>query len=273
MNKAIILSITGFSLLTGAAAQTPRERGHAERPKDITSTTTTMWIPPANTSWQWQLTTPVDLSVVAQMYDIDMFDNDATVVASLHALGIKVVCYISAGTYENWRPDAASFPASVLGAANGWPGENWLDIRQIGVLGPIMNARLSLCQAKGFDAVEFDNVDGYSNNSGFPLTYNDQLTYNKWLAAAAHTYGLSAALKNDVEQAADLVGDFDWTLNEQCFQYHECNMLAPFTSAGKAVFNVEYQLSPDKFCSQANAMNFNSLKKKKSLGAYRVPCR
>src|SRR6266550_197751 len=131
----------------------------------------TVWQPALNTSWQWQLTTPVDQTVNAQMYDIDMFDNDVSVVASLHAQGRKVICYISAGTFENWRPDAASFPAVVKGnAVSGWPGENWLDIRRLDILGPIMTARLDLCQTKGFDGVEPDNIDGYANGTGFPLT-------------------------------------------------------------------------------------------------------
>ena len=88
----------------------------------------------------------------------------------LHALGSDVVCYLSAGSWENLRPDAGDFPARVMGRSNGWPGEQWLDIRKIGVLGPIMKARLDMCAAKGFDAVEFDNVDGYQNRTGFPLT-------------------------------------------------------------------------------------------------------
>jgi len=88
-----------------------------------------------------------------QMYDIDMFDNDASVVASLHHKGRKVVCYIDVGTWENWRPDAKKFPKFVLGKHNGWPGEKWLDIRSIDILGPIMQARMDLCQAKGFDAM------------------------------------------------------------------------------------------------------------------------
>src|SRR5690348_7090158 len=81
---------------------------------------TSVWMPPLQTSWQWQLTTPVNLSVNASMYDIDMFDNSASVVASLHAAGRKAVCYIDVGTWENWRPDASQFPSIVKGRSNGW---------------------------------------------------------------------------------------------------------------------------------------------------------
>jgi hypothetical protein len=135
-----------------------------------------------------------------------------------------------------------------------------------------MAARMDLCKSKGFDAIEPDNVDGYANRSGFPLTETDQIAYNKWLATAAHSRGLSIGLKNDLDQVADLVSSFDWALNEQCFQYNECSALAPFTQAGKAVFEVEYSLSTDQFCSKAIAMQFNSMKKGLDLDPPRTAC-
>lgn len=234
-----------------------------------------IWRPALGTSWQIQLSgLPVDQTVAAQMYVIDLFDNDASVVAALHAQGRKVVCYLSAGSWEDWRPDAGQFPAAVLGNdLEGWPGEKWLDIRQLGVLRPLLEARLDLCKAKGFDGVDPDNVDGYSNDSGFPLSGQDQLAYNRFLANAAHARGLSIGLKNDLGQVNELVADFDWQLNEQCFQYDECDLVLPFVAAGKPVFNIEYSLATSQFCTQANALNFNSLKKRLALDAYRVPCR
>ncbi len=51
----------------------------------------------------------------------------------------------------------------------GWAGERWLDISNP-ALKPIMLARLDLAHIKGCDGVEPDNVDGYTNNSGFNLT-------------------------------------------------------------------------------------------------------
>lgn len=233
-----------------------------------------IWKPALNTSWQWQLTTPVDQSLNVQMYDIDGFENSASVVTSLHAKGAKVVCYMSFGSYEDWRPDAKQFPAEVLGKSNGWPGEKWLDIRNITALAPIVRARMDLCKQKGFDAVEPDNVDGYTNNTGFPLTAQDQINYNKFLADEAHARGMSIGLKNDVDQLAALVPYFDWALNEQCFEYNECGGYTDtFIKAGKAVFNVEYSLNTSKFCTQANNLNINSLKKDLDLTASRTACR
>ena len=78
----------------------------------------------------------------------------------------------------------ASSRSGCSGKGNGWPGERWLDIRATGVLLPIMDARVQKCAKAGFDAVDFDEVDGYANKTGFPLTGAHQLTFNRALAAA-----------------------------------------------------------------------------------------
>jgi len=233
-----------------------------------------IWRPSLNTPWQWQLPPPVDESVDAVMFDIDMFSNEASVVASLHAKGRRVICYVSVGSWEARRPDADQFPESVRGNPYaGFPEERWLDIRRIDLVGPIIERRMDLCRAKGFDGIEPDNVDGYINDTGFPLSYQDQIRYNTFIATAAHARGLSVGLKNDLDQVPDLVGVFDWALNEECFEQGDCEQLLPFIAAGKAVFNVEFRLEPSQFCPQANAMNFNSMRKNLSLDVFRVPCR
>jgi hypothetical protein len=156
----------------------------------------------------------------------------------------------------------------------GWPGENWLDTRSQAVR-DIMQKRMDLAVQKGCDGVEPDNVDGYTNNPGFPLTPATQLDYNGLLADAAHSRGLAVALKNDLDQVADLVGKFDFALNEQCFQYSECDSLQPFIAAGKAVFEVEYGAASlaTSVCPKANAANFDTLIKDLNLDAWRVACR
>jgi len=207
------------------------------------------------------------------MYDIDM-DNSAKVVASLHKAGRIVICYLNAGTWEPFRDDASLFPKSVKGKpVSGFTNERWLDIRRGSILHPLMQERMDDCKSAGFDGIEFDNVDGYANDTGFHLTYRDQLTYNVWLANQAHTRGLSVALKNDLDQVKDLLPYFDWALDEQCFELQECNKLLPFINANKAVMEVEYNLAISQFCPKANKMNFNSMKKHVSLGSYRVACR
>ena len=236
------------------------------------------WIPPLQTSWQIQFSATLDTTVDATLFDLDGFDTPAATVSSLHAAGKRVACYVSAGTYENWRPDAASYSPSILGNnLADWPGERWVDIRDVtrpsSTLAAILRARIAMCAAKGFDAVDFDNVDGYTNNPGFAFTASDQLVFNRWLATEAHAQRLSAALKNDLAQIPQLVGTFDWAVNEQCWQYNECDLLLPFVNAGKAVMQIEYSASTTSFCPSANARNFNAIKKKLSLNASRVACR
>jgi hypothetical protein len=231
------------------------------------------WVPALETSWQWQLQGTIDTSVDASMFDVDLFDTPRDTIAELHDAGRHVVCYVSAGSWERWRRDAGRFPERILGRPNGWPGERWLDIRRVRALAPIMTARMDRCVDKGFDAVEFDNVDGYSNRSGFALRASDQARYNMWLANQAHRRGLSVALKNDLEQVRKLLPYFDFALDEECHVYDECDLLTPFVDAGKAVFGVEYGMDTDDFCPDANARNFNFLAKKLALRAWRVPCR
>ena len=234
---------------------------------------TGVWQPAPGTSWQWQLSGTIDTSHDVAMYDIDLFDVPQATIDELHAAGRVVICYFSAGSWEDWRPDADSFPAAVLGSSNGWPGERWLDIRAIDQLGPVMEQRLDFAVSKGCDGVEPDNIDGYTNNTGFPLSANDQLLYNRWLADQAHARGLSIGLKNDLDQVEELLPWFDWVLNEECFQFDECELLLPFVQAGKAVFGVEYQGNPADYCPQANALNYDWLVKDLDLGPSYQSCR
>lgn len=232
------------------------------------------WKPTPRTSWQIQLQGTIDSSFNVQVYFLDLVDTPTTTIRQLQQQGRKVVCYFSAGSWEDWRPDANAFPAAALGnQLDGWPGEKWLDIRNLTALGPIMSARLDLAVNKGCNGVDPDNVDGYANNTGFSLTPQDQLTYNRWLAQQAHTRGLGIGLKNDLEQIPELVSHFDWAVNEQCFQYNECTTLLPFINAGKPVFGIEYEGNTSAFCPQANSWNFDFLKKRLSLDAWRTACR
>ena len=201
-----------------------------------------------------QLQGTINNSQTVAAYDIDGFENSAGEVATLHAQGKRVICYIDVGTAENWRPDYSSFPASVLGASDGgWAGEKWLDIRQLSVLEPIMTARFQICREKGFDAVDPDNMEGYENSTGFPITAAQQLTYNEWIVSEVHSLGMAVFQKNDGGQTKELQPYFDGALNEQCNQYRECSNFAPYLTAGKPVLNLEYSLSTSSFCPADNA--------------------
>ncbi|RST19021.1 endo alpha-1,4 polygalactosaminidase [Streptomyces sp. WAC05374] len=230
------------------------------------------WVPRPGTPWQWQLDGRVDPGADVPVYDIDGFENTAGDVARLHREGRRVICYVNAGAWEDFRPDRDDFPESVRGRPNGWAGERWLDIRRLDVLRPLMERRLDMCRRKGFDAVEPDLMDGYLHDTGFPLVAADQLAYNRMLARAARERGLSVGLKNDLPQIPALVGDFDFAVNEQCAEYGECGRLTPFVRAGKAVFHVEYALAPADFCAEARELGLSSMRKRPRLDTWRQAC-
>src|SRR6185436_19329967 len=104
---------------------------------------TNWWHPTVGLTWQWQIgDNDIDTSIEADVYDIDLYVDQA-IIDELHAKGRKVICYISVGSWEDWRPDKDQFPPEVLGKDyEGWKGEKWLDVRQIEKLAPIMLARL-----------------------------------------------------------------------------------------------------------------------------------
>jgi len=201
----------------------------------------TPWRPSPADTFDWQLTEPFDFSRSVDILDLDLFDTTPETIAHLKSQGIRLVCYINGGAWEDWRPDQHAFPPSVLGNSyQNWGGERWLDIRAIDALAPVMRARFDLCRAKGFDAVEPDNINAHNNDTGFPLTRADQIRYNRWLADEAHARGLSIALKNAPDLLPELAERFDWALLEDCHAQHWCDALAPFVRAGKAVIAVEY---------------------------------
>lgn len=219
-----------------------------------------LWRPSssASISWNWQLQGPISTASPPKVFDFDGFDNSATTVDALHAQGTIAICYIDVGTNEPDRPDSKLFPPADNGSpVEGFTTEHWLDIRDVAGLEPIVRERMQMCAAKHFDAVEPDDVDAYANSSGFPLTSAQQLTYNRMVAAEAHAAGLSVGLKNDLDQVAALEPSFEWALDEQCNEFSECGSLAPFTAAGKAVFNAEYKGSASTFCAADAAKHVN----------------
>lgn len=232
---------------------------------------------PSGIGLQWQLDGTFDPNVYAQVYDLDLFETSAATVAMLRQRGAQTICYISVGTLENGRPDAASFPAAAVGAVYPeWPDERWLDIRRLDLIGPAIRARLDLCRDKGFDGVEPDNVDAYQqDNTGFAITEADEIAYLQWLSDEAHARGLSIGLKNVPELATRLQPRFDWALAEDCYVQGWCVDLAPFLVAGKAVFAVEYDDTGVDFAAACNVLApewFSVSLKHRSLNAWRRTC-
>ncbi|XP_063416906.1 uncharacterized protein LOC134699222 [Mytilus trossulus] len=183
----------------------------------------------------------INTDINGSMFVVDLFDVHKSIIDDFHRKGKKVICYFSAGTKEDWRNDAGEFPSDGLGNINKlWPGETWVDIRNSQVR-RIMRDRIKLANYRHCDGVDPDNVDGYSQNqAGLHLTPDDQLDFNRYLATEAHGYGLAIGLKNDVSQLHELVGDFDFAVNESCMNYNECDLYKPFFYARKPVFHIQY---------------------------------
>ncbi|GAA6133607.1 endo alpha-1,4 polygalactosaminidase [Oceaniserpentilla sp. 4NH20-0058] len=268
VNTLSIICITSLLGACGSANTTDIKSELPLNPPPVENSN--VFQPNVLTTWQWQLLIPngetLNSSYNVDVYDVDLFDTSISQINALQANGRKVICYFSAGSYEHWRIDESQFPQEALGNnLDGWEGERWLDIR-LSSVHEIMEARIEYAAEKQCDGVEPDNMDAYQNNSGFNLSANDQLAFNRFIANTAHEYGLSVGLKNDLDQIEELVDYYDFAVNEQCFEYDECDALIPFIDAGKPVFNAEYHddyVSNDQnrtaLCKAANALQLSTL--------------
>lgn len=274
------MHIVGWLVVGCALAITGCERSKARAPAtgaltvNVAPVTEGNWYrPPVGVSWQWQLFVddehPLNTGYEVTIYNIDLFNTREATISALQDAGHKVVCYFSAGSWEDYRRDRDQFTSEDLGKTlDGWPAERWLDIRSPEVH-RIMTQRLDLAADKGCDAVEPDNVQGYLEDTGFALTAQDQLAYNRFIANQARSRGLGVALKNDLQQVEALVDHFDFSINEQCFQYNECHHLMPFIRAGKPVLNAEYPAQNDdlslddqsiaRLCNASEKRQFSTL--------------
>jgi len=223
-----------------------------------------VWEPSPGTTWQWQIVGRIAGLEDVDMYDVDLTDavprrlqlrvrgfgavtwprgSNAGIVDRLHDAGIVAVCYLDSGAWEAYEPDARLFPDGVIGNSTGWSGERWLDIRRRSRsrFAPIIWARFAVARRIGCDGVEPDQNNPIGNRPGFPISRDQERSWYLSVARHAHAEGLSVGMKNGVEVIDPAtVRAFDWSLNEECFYYHECGRERPFVKAGKAVFQTEY---------------------------------
>ncbi|CAN0203629.1 unnamed protein product, partial [Ectocarpus fasciculatus] len=86
------------------------------------------------------------------LHDVDLYDIDYSyslaVIADLRTKGKAVMCYISSGASEDFREDINLFPEEVkggivsFGEGDTFDDENWLDLRRLDLVAPIMLERL-----------------------------------------------------------------------------------------------------------------------------------
>ncbi len=220
------------------------------------------WVPSPDLRWQLNYSEQPDTAQNVDAYVLDLFSTSAETIAELHAQGRHAICRFSAGSLDAQAPDAADFPALLVGKTfSSHSEERHLDIRQLLTLQNIMRARMTLAAHKGCDAVAPDHVKTYQYDSGFPLRMQHQLSYNRMLAREAHALSLSIALKDNTELIPSLLDDFDFAVNEACVLRGDCGRLRAFVQAGKAVLHVQYALDPEEFCPMTTALGFSSIGK------------
>ncbi|KAI8933554.1 hypothetical protein NX059_009288 [Plenodomus lindquistii] len=208
---------------------------------------TLQWVPKVNDTWQIILSHPPVVSASdtkttpdVDIFDIDLFDTPAETIQRLHALGKKVICYFSGGSYEDWRPDADQFKPEDMGKdLDGWPGEKWLQLNSENVR-KIMTQRMQMAKTKECDGIDPDNVDGYSNDNGMSLTEEDSISFVQFLSSVAAPLNLTLGLKNAGSIIPTVLPLVHFSVNEQCAQYSECDTFQPFIADGKPVFHIEY---------------------------------
>jgi hypothetical protein len=254
--------------------------------------------------WYWQIgggslpSMTSGTASTANIWDTDDFtdavsmgSNDepngaSTVVSRLHAAGKYSICYVEAGAQQD-EPDAAHFAAADYGSdamryqMQGYTGEYWFDTRGFAaykygdsnsvLTGAAMNIatgmaqRIAGCKAEGQDAIEPDDLDGYTNpgntgvaGGGWGLTQQDAQGYEQWLAYTAHSNGLAVFQKNDGANTPVDEQYFDGMIIEECNHYDDpCTGASGddvnlYVSAHKPVLNAEYTEdgeSAAKFCS------------------------
>lgn len=252
-------------------------------------------LPPVGGHWYWQIdgklpSTTAGEPGTASIWDTDDFDDasamtasepsgPSSVVTALHSRGAYSICYVEAGAQQP-EPDSAHFAAADYTNGSlkttqmqGYSAEHWFDTR--GFAGYVpggaltgtaaniaagMSLRIKGCAAEGQDALEPDDLDGYTNKSasgakggGWGLTQADAAGYGAWLAYTAHADGLAIFQKNDTDNIKADEPTFDGAISEECNAYDDpCSEWKPYLSAGKPVLNAEYTDDGEKtskFCS------------------------
>lgn len=195
-------------------------------------------LPPTTGGFDYQLgggyPPPDGVTVVTR----DSTDSPAT--------GLYSICYVNGFQTQ----PGAVWPSSLIVRDTsgdplvdpGWPDEHIIDIstaanreQAASRIGTVVDD----CAAKGFDAIEFDNLDSYSRSNG-ALTLDNAIAFAQLLVARAHAAGLAASQKNTGELGAkgkNAIG-FDFATTEECDRYSECDA---FTDVyGARVYDVEY---------------------------------
>ena len=161
--------------------------------------------------------------------------------------GAYAVCYANAfqtqpGERRRWPRELV---LTALGDDPGWPGEFAIDIstarKRVRAAG-VVERMVRRCAQKGFEAVEFDNLDSWTRFGRAPFGRRDAVAYARRLVRMAHARGLAAAQKNTSQlsrrEARRRIG-FDFAIAEECGRYRECARYRALY--GDRVLAIEYR--------------------------------
>lgn len=101
-----------------------------------------------------------------------------------------------------------------------------------------------------------EDKDNNPHQDGFTYPNQVYIDYVRWLSTTAKKYNLVTGLKNALEISESVLDVVEFAVNEQCHETDpkdkdstwDCPDYAPFTQAGKAVFNIEYHDDKSKYC-------------------------
>lgn len=276
MKSAAIL-MSGLGLFAATHASSPASAAQHAPAAHAQHAAASTWWQPANSGpdngpeWQWELDHPLRVGSAADMglnatnaagqvaanptvLDVDGIENPAPTVAALHSLGDKAICYIEIGSAGDYYAAAdegipVSYYAQLksagdLGAKMAGYSEYYLNINAGSTVSIIESMIRQQCAAKGFDAVEPDIGDSYTDHTGFSITQAQNAAYDNTLGTYAHSLGLAWGQKNGDQNSSFSrlqapVADF--LLTEECNYYHTCaGVTAPYLAAHKLVLNAEY---------------------------------
>lgn len=232
------------------------------------------YVPPAGVLWQAKLSGAVDIAEDAELFYLDVSLQDPDDLQALHAQERHYLCYLSAGSLENFRDDADEFPDAVIGRplAN-FPEERWLDVRAP-VVRELMALRIQALAAAGCDGVPPSSLAVHAADTGFELTVEDALDYARWFAERIHAAGMSAGLTAPAALTGQLWPTFDFGLAIDCLEGTQCAEFAVFDAASKPVLHIELgdEGSAARICNEAESLGFVPLVTSPSFNGQSVRC-
>jgi glycosyl hydrolase family 114 len=211
-------------------------------------------VPPPNAKFDYQIGGDYPLPRGVQVVSRDWFIGSAD-------FGAYSICYVNAFQTQDDergvnRPDERSnWPAKLvlrrLGDDPNWGGEYLVDISSAAKRARAVDwvqQMIRVCAKKGFDAVEYDNLDSWTRFDGTPIAdrvpfgKEQAIRYAKALTKRAHALGLAVAQKNTLQlsrhESRDRIG-FDFAISEECARYRECGDWLP--RFGNHVIDIEYR--------------------------------